>query len=165
MRADLTCFGKIIGGGLPVGAFGGRADVMAELAPEGPCYQAGTLSGNPLATAAGLAVLGELAREGVYDRLEESGAALEEAVVASGLPVTVNRVGSMLTPFFAEGPIRDYDDATRSDTGAYGRLARALLDAGVYPPPSQFEAWFTGLAHDGAALAAIREALARAAAP
>ena len=165
VRADLTCFGKIIGGGLPVGAFGGRADVMAELAPEGPCYQAGTLSGNPLATAAGLAVLGELAREGVYDRLEESGAALEEAVVASGLPVTVNRVGSMLTPFFAEGPIRDYDDATRSDTGAYGRLARALLDAGVYPPPSQFEAWFTGLTHDAAAVAAIREALARAAAP
>jgi glutamate-1-semialdehyde 2,1-aminomutase len=165
VRADLTCFGKIIGGGLPVGAFGGRADVMAELAPEGPCYQAGTLSGNPLATAAGLAVLAELGREGVYERLEQSGAALEDAVVASGLPVTVNRVGSMLTPFFAEGPIRDYDDATRSDTAAYGRLARGLLEAGVYPPPSQFEAWFTGLAHDAAALGAIREGLARAAAP
>jgi glutamate-1-semialdehyde 2,1-aminomutase len=163
VRADITCFGKIIGGGLPVGAFGGRADVMRELAPEGPCYQAGTLSGNPLATAAGLAVLGELAAPGTYDRLEELGAALEDAVVASGLPVTVNRVGSMLTPFFQEGPVRNYEDATRSDTAAYGHTARALLAAGVYPPPSQFEAWFVGLTHDDAAIAAIRAALERAA--
>ncbi len=164
VRADITCFGKIIGGGLPVGAFGGRREIMRELAPEGPCYQGGTLSGNPLATAAGLAVLAELAREGVYDRLESAGAALEEAVRDSGAPVSVNRVGSMLTPFFAEGPVRDYAGATRSDTDAYGRFARALLADGVYPPPSQFEAWFVGLTHGDAELAHARAALARAAA-
>ncbi len=164
VSADITCFGKIIGGGLPVGAFGGRRDVMRELAPEGPCYQAGTLSGNPLATAAGLAVLGELARPGVYARLEESGAALEEALRDSGAPVTVNRVGSMLTPFFTPGPVAAYDDATACDTEAYARFARALLEDGVYPPPSQFEAWFTGLAHGDQELARAREAFARAAA-
>ena len=161
--ADITCFGKVIGGGLPVGAFGGRADVMAELAPEGPCYQAGTLSGNPLATAAGLAVLAELARDGVYARLEERGAELEDALRASGAPVIINRVGSMLTPFFAEGPVIDHAGAARSDTAAYGAFARALLDGGVYPPPSQFEAWFVGLGHGDAELAAAREAFARAA--
>lgn len=163
VRADLTCFGKIIGGGLPVGAFGGRADVMAELAPEGPCYQAGTLSGNPLATAAGLAVLCELAAPGVYERLEESGAALEDAIRASGAPVTINRIGSMLTPFFAPGPVRDYASATAADTGAYGAFARALLERGVYPAPSQFECWFTGLTHTDAELAHTRRALAEAA--
>lgn len=162
VRADLTCFGKIIGGGLPVGAFGGRADVMAELAPEGPCYQAGTLSGNPLATAAGLAVLRALSAPGVYDRLEESGAALEEAVRASGAPVVVNRVGSMLTPFFTAGTVTDYATATACDVDAYGALARELLRRGVYPPPSQFEAWFTGLTHTGAELDATRDALAAA---
>ena len=162
VRADLTCLGKVIGGGLPVGAFGGRADVMRELAPEGPVYQAGTLSGNPLATAAGLAVLGELAREGVYQRLEERGAALEAALLEGGAPVVVNRVGSMLTPFFGPGPVTDYASATRSDTEAYGRFARGLLAAGVYPPPSQFEAWFAGLAHGEPELAATREAVARA---
>jgi glutamate-1-semialdehyde 2,1-aminomutase len=163
VSADLTCLGKVIGGGLPVGAFGGRADVMAELAPEGPCYQAGTLSGNPLATAAGLAVLAELAREGVYAALEERGEALEDAIRASGAPVTVNRVGSMLTPFFAEGPVVDYAGATMSDTAAYGAFARALLEAGVYPPPSQFEAWFVSLAHGDGEGRVAREALARAA--
>jgi glutamate-1-semialdehyde 2,1-aminomutase len=163
VRADLTCLGKVIGGGLPVGAFGGRADVMAELAPEGPCYQAGTLSGNPLATAAGLAVLAELARDGVYARLEEGGEALEDALRASGAPVTVNRVGSMLTPFFAAGPVVDYATATMSDASAYGAFARALLDGGVYPPPSQYEAWFVGLAHGEAEMGHAREALARAA--
>jgi glutamate-1-semialdehyde 2,1-aminomutase len=163
VRADLTCLGKVIGGGLPVGAFGGRADLMAELAPEGPCYQAGTLSGNPLATAAGLAVLCELAAEGVYARLEELGAELEDAVRASGAPVTVNRVGSMLTPFFTATPVTDYASATTSDTDAYGAFARALLQEGVYPPPSQFEAWFVGLAHTAGDMAATRAALARAA--
>lgn len=163
VRADLTCLGKIVGGGLPVGAFGGRADVMRELAPEGPCYQAGTLSGNPLATAAGLAVLRALAAPGVYEALEASGAALEEAVRASGAPVVVNRVGSMLTPFFTASPVTDYASATASDTARYGAFARALLAEGVYPPPSQFEAWFTGLTHTDAELAHIREALARAA--
>ena len=165
VSADITCFGKIIGGGLPVGAFGGRRDVMRELAPEGPCYQAGTLSGNPLATAAGLAVLGELARPGVYARLEESGAALEAALRDSGAPVTVNRVGSMLTPFFTPGPVarlrRRHRAATPRRTA---RFARALLEDGVYPPPSQFEAWFTGLAHGDDELDRAREAFARAAA-
>ena len=164
VRADLTCLGKIIGGGLPVGAFGARREIMRELAPEGPCYQAGTLSGNPLATTAGLATLGELAHPGVYDRLEASGAELEQAILASGLPVVVNRIGSMLTPFFTDGPVTDYASATRSDTTAYGRFARALLDAGVYPPPSQFEAWFTGLTHGETEFAHTREALRRAAA-
>jgi glutamate-1-semialdehyde 2,1-aminomutase len=162
--ADITCFGKIIGGGLPVGAFGGRRGVMRELAPEGLCYQAGTLSGNPLATAAGLAVLGEVARPGVYEALEERGAELEEAVRASGAPVTVNRVGSMLTPFFRGGTVHDHADATASDPAAYGRFARALIDEGVYPPPSQFEAWFVGLSHGPAEMAHLREALSRAAA-
>ena len=163
IAADITCLGKVIGGGLPVGAFGARRALMRELAPEGPCYQAGTLSGNPLATTAGLATLRELAKPGVYPRLEESGAALEEAIVASGAPVVVNRVGSMLTPFFTDAAVTDYASATRSDSGAYGRFARALLDDGVYPPPSQYEAWFTGLAHTDAELAHTREALARAA--
>ena len=163
VRADLTCLGKIIGGGLPVGAFGGRRAIMRELAPEGPCYQAGTLSGNPLATAAGLATLRALAQPDVYARLEEGGAALEDALRTSGLPVRVNRVGSMLTPFFCAGPVTDYASATRSDTEAYGRFARALLDNGVYPPPSQFEAWFVGLAHTDEDLAATRTALAAAA--
>lgn len=165
VRADLTCLGKIIGGGLPVGAFGGPREVMRVLAPEGPCYQAGTLSGNPLATAAGLAVIAALGAEGVYERLEERGAELEEAILASGAPVTINRVGSMLTPFFAPGPVTDYASATRSDTAAYARLARSLLEGGVYPPPSQFEAWFVGLAHGPAEMDAIRAALTRAAAP
>ncbi len=164
VRADLTCLGKIIGGGLPVGAFGARREIMRELAPEGPCYQAGTLSGNPLATTAGLATLAELARPQVYDRLEDSGAELEHAILTSGLPVVVNRIGSMLTPFFTNGPVTDYASATRSDTAAYGRFARALLDAGVYPPPSQFEAWFTGMTHGDAEFDHTREALRRAAA-
>ncbi len=164
VRADLTCLGKVIGGGLPVGAFGARREIMGELAPEGPCYQAGTLSGNPLATTAGLATLRHLAAPGVYATLEEAGAALEQAIVDSGAPVVVNRVGSMLTPFFATGQVTDYASATASDTAAYGRFARALLDHGVYPPPSQFEAWFTGLTHGDAELVQTREALRRAAA-
>ena len=159
---DLTCLGKVIGAGLPVGAFGGRREIMAELAPEGPCYQAGTLSGNPLATAAGLAALTRLAQPGVYERLEELGAALEDAILGSGAPVLVNRVGSMLTAFFAPGPITDYASATESDTAAYGRWARALLENGVYPPPSQFEAWFVSLAHADEDLERTRAALAAA---
>lgn len=164
VRADITCLGKVIGGGLPVGAFGGARAVMGQLAPEGPCYQAGTLSGNPLATAAGVAALGELARPGVYERLDANGDALEQAIVESGLPVTINRVGSMLTPFFRRAPVTNYAEATASDTEAYGALARGLLAAGVYPPPSQFEAWFVGLAHDDETLGATRDALAGAAA-
>lgn len=159
---DLTCFGKIIGGGLPVGAFGGRADVMRELAPEGPCYQAGTLSGNPLATAAGLAVLGALADPAVYAQIDEAGEALHDAIRDSGAPVTINRIGSMLTPFFTDQRVTHYGQATACDTEAYAAFARALLEHGVYPPPSQFEAWFVGTTHTDAQLAHTREALARA---
>ncbi len=162
VRADITCLGKIIGGGLPVGAFGASRQIMGELAPEGPCYQAGTLSGNPLATTSGLATLCELARPGVYDQLEESGAALEDALHASGAPVVINRVGSMLTPFFTTGAVTNYAEATGCDTATYGRFARALLDRGVYLPPSQFEAWFTGLAHTDADLTHTRQALSEA---
>jgi glutamate-1-semialdehyde 2,1-aminomutase len=162
VRADLTCLGKVIGAGLPVGAFGGRRELMSQLAPEGPCYQAGTLSGNPLATAAGLAMLAALAAPGTYERLEAGGAALEAALREGGFGGSLNRVGSMLTPFFADGPVTDYASATRSDTAAYGAFARGLLEAGVYPPPSQFEAWFVGLAHGPGQLAATREAVARA---
>lgn len=160
---DLTCLGKVIGAGLPVGAFGGPRSIMSVLAPEGPAYQAGTLSGNPLATAAGLAALAELARPGVYEQLEQTGAALEAAIRESGAPVVINRVGSMLTPFFTSGPITDYASATRSDTDAFARFARALLDAGVYPPPSQYEAWFASLAHTSGDLDRTRLALASAA--
>ncbi len=163
IAADITCLGKIIGGGLPVGAFGARREIMRELAPEGPCYQAGTLSGNPLATTAGLSVLGALAEPGVYERLEESGAALENALRESGAPVVINRIGSMMTPFFTDGAVTDYASATASDTEAYGRFARALLEEGVYPPPSQFECWFTGLTHGREQLDQTAGALARAA--
>ncbi len=163
VTADIACYGKIIGGGLPVGAFGGRADVMSVLAPEGPCYQAGTLSGNPLATTAGLAVLQALARPGVYDELEAGGAALEAAFRAAGVPVTINRIGSMLTGFFVDGPVTDYASATSSDTVRYGAFARALLAHGIYPPPSQYEAWFVSTAHTAADLELTAAALADAA--
>jgi glutamate-1-semialdehyde 2,1-aminomutase len=162
VRADLTCLGKIIGGGLPVGAFGGRADVMRELAPEGPCYQAGTLSGNPLATTAGLAVMCRLAEPGTYERLEENGARLARVIIESGAPVTINRVGSMLTPFFTDAPVTNYAGATSCDTDMYARVARALLARGIYPPPSQYEAWFTSTLHGEAEFAATAEALAGA---
>ncbi len=159
VRADLTCLGKVIGGGLPVGAFGGRADVMSELAPEGPCYQAGTLSGNPLATTAGLAVLCRLAEPGIYDRLEEGGQRLERVIADSGAPVTMNRVGSMLTPFFTDATVTDYAGATACDTDMYAAVARGLLARGVYPPPSQFEAWFVSTCHGDEEFNALAAAL------
>jgi glutamate-1-semialdehyde 2,1-aminomutase len=139
---DLTILGKILGGGLPMAAFGGRADVMAELAPTGPVYQAGTLSGNPLATAAGLTVLRRLRDSTVYDRLEAKAARLEAGIAQFG---TVQRVGSMLTLF--DRPVRNYDDARACDTERYGSLFRHLLDRGIYVAPSQFEAMFVSLAH------------------
>ncbi|HEX3254972.1 MAG TPA: glutamate-1-semialdehyde 2,1-aminomutase [Gaiellaceae bacterium] len=142
---DLTVLGKIAGGGLPLAAFGGRADVMDELAPAGPVYQAGTLSGNPLATAAALVVLRRLRDPEVYRRLEKTGAALEEGLSLPGL--TVQRVGAMLTAFFHDGPVRDFADARQSDTERYGELFRHLLDRGVYLAPSQFEAMFVSTAH------------------
>jgi glutamate-1-semialdehyde 2,1-aminomutase len=142
---DLTVLGKIAGGGLPLAAFGGRADVMDELAPAGPVYQAGTLSGNPLATAAALVALRRLRDPEVYRRLEETGAALEEGLSLAG--VTVQRVGAMLTPFLADGPVRNFAGAQGADTGRYGELFRHLLERGVYVAPSQFEAWFVSTAH------------------
>jgi glutamate-1-semialdehyde 2,1-aminomutase len=168
VRPDLTCLGKIIGGGLPVGAYGGRRDVMSQVAPLGGVYQAGTLSGNPLAVAAGLASLRALREGDPYGRLEALGArlaaGLEEAGRKAGVPLTVNRVGSMLTAFFCEGPVVDYATARRADTARYARFFHALLARGVYVAPSQFEAAFVSLAHteadvDQAARAAV-EALA-----
>jgi glutamate-1-semialdehyde 2,1-aminomutase len=149
---DLTCLGKIVGGGLPAAAYGGRADVMEHVAPSGPVYQAGTLSGNPLAVAAGLTMLRKLdTGRGIYDRLEASAARLcreiEAAFHAASVPVRTNRVGSMFTFFFTGRPVNDYADAKRSDTAAFGRFFRGMLDRGVYLPPSQFEAAFLSAAH------------------
>jgi glutamate-1-semialdehyde 2,1-aminomutase len=145
IRPDLTTLGKVIGGGLPVGAYGGRKDIMEHVAPVGPVYQAGTLSGNPLAVAAGLAMLRHLKRHPeVYDRLQTRAAELCASAPAG---ITVNRVGSMFTFFFTDGPVTDYESAKRSDTARFGRFFRAMLERGVYLPPSQFEAAFVSAAH------------------
>ncbi|HSE91984.1 MAG TPA: glutamate-1-semialdehyde 2,1-aminomutase [Methylomirabilota bacterium] len=168
VRPDLTCLGKIIGGGLPVGAYGGRRDLMAHVAPLGGVYQAGTLSGNPLAVAAGLATLRALREGDPYARLEALGARVEAGLRAAsdkaGVPLTVNRVGSMLTGFFTDGPVTDYATARRADTARYGRYFHAMLDRGVFLAPSQFEAAFVSLAHTEAdidhAARAATEALA-----
>jgi glutamate-1-semialdehyde 2,1-aminomutase len=141
---DLTILGKIVGGGLPLAAFGGRADVMGELAPSGSVYQAGTLSGNPLATAAGISVLRRLRDPGVYEALEERGARLEAGLSHYG---RVQRVGAMLTLFARDEPVRSFADASASDTDRYGMLFRGLLERGVYVAPSQFECMFVSLAH------------------
>ena len=154
---DLTILGKIAGGGLPLAAFGGRAEVMERLAPAGDVYQAGTLSGNPLATAAGLAVLRRLRDGAVYDELERLGARLEEGLTPFG---RVQRVGAMLTLFCREEPVRDYDDAAASDTERYGALFRHLLRRGIYVAPSQFEAMFVSLAHTDADVDRTIEAVA-----
>jgi glutamate-1-semialdehyde 2,1-aminomutase len=151
IRADLTAMGKVIGGGLPVGAFGGRADVMDHLAPDGPVYQAGTLSGNPLAMAAGLAQLRELERSDAWQRLEELGAQLENGVrvEAAAAGCTIQRAGSMFSLFFTEGPVRNLEEATKSDTAKFGNFFHYCLDHGVYFPPSQFETGFISTAHTG----------------
>ena len=149
---DITCLGKIIGGGLPVGAYGGRADIMDMVAPSGPVYQAGTLSGNPLAMAAGIVTLRTLSNPNLYRTLDDMGARLAEGLrdAARGAEcegVTVAQLGSMLTVFFAPEAPRDYETAKGADTGRYGRFFRAMLDRGVYLPPSQFEVMFASLAH------------------
>jgi glutamate-1-semialdehyde 2,1-aminomutase len=141
---DLTVLGKIVGGGLPLAAFGGRAEIMDLLAPAGPVYQAGTLAGNPLATAAGLSVLRRLHDPAVYDELELRAARLEGGLAPHG---RVQRVGALLTLFMADGPIRNFEDAQTSDTERYGALFRHMLDQGVYLPPSQFEAVFPSTTH------------------
>jgi glutamate-1-semialdehyde 2,1-aminomutase len=164
---DLTCVGKVVGGGLPAAAFGGRADVMDRLAPLGDVYQAGTLSGNPLALAAGLKAIEILGRPGTYERLELLGARLaghlDAAARDAGVPACINRIGSMLTLFLSTGPVRDYAEARRADTARFARFFGGMREAGVFLPPSQFEAMFVSLAHSEAEIdeigAAAREVL------
>jgi glutamate-1-semialdehyde 2,1-aminomutase len=150
IRPDLTCLGKIIGGGLPVGAYGGRADLMELVAPAGPVYQAGTLSGNPLAMAAGLWALTHLTRK-IYANLARRGSmlasGLADAARAANVPLQVNAFGSLVTPFFTASPVRDYRSAMTANTTAYAAFFRSMLARGIYPPPSQFEAWFLSAAH------------------
>lgn len=166
---DITTMGKIIGGGLPVGAYGGRRDVMEMVAPLGPMYQAGTLSGNPLAVAAGVATLKELQRPGTYERLEASANRLNDGIAAAfsqvDIPGSINRVGSMFTGFFNPGPVTTLSEVEKSDTTTYGRYFHALLERGVYIAPSQFEAGFVSIAHTEAdidrTIVAVRDALSQ----
>jgi glutamate-1-semialdehyde 2,1-aminomutase len=164
---DLMTFGKVMGGGFPAAAFGGRADVMSMLAPEGPVYQAGTLSGNPVATTAGLATL-RLATDEVYAHLDAVGAILKDATAAAlgaaGVTHTIQSAGTMFSVFLSEGPVRDFASASRTDAGAYAAFFHAMLDAGVYLPPSAYEAWFVSAAHDDRAVQVILDALPEAAA-
>ena len=159
---DMTCLGKILGGGLPAAGYGGRADIMATVAPDGPVYQAGTLSGNPLAMAAGRTMLDLLAEAGTYDALEDTSARLADGLAAAaaeaGVTATVNRVGSMTTVFFCEGPVTDYASAKTSDTARFGRFFHAMLKRGVALPPAQFEAAFVSLAHGPAEIDATLKA-------
>jgi glutamate-1-semialdehyde 2,1-aminomutase len=151
IRPDITCLGKIIGGGLPVGAYGGRRDLMSQMAPIGPIYQAGTLSGNPVAVAAGLATLKGLSQPGFYEDLEEKGAwlarELGQAAARQGVPVTINRVGSMLTLFFTPGPVNNLEAAKQANLGQFKEFFQGMLAAGIALPPSQFEAFFVSSAH------------------
>ncbi|MCC2669279.1 MAG: glutamate-semialdehyde--aminomutase [Armatimonadetes bacterium] len=165
---DLTTLGKVVGGGFPLAAYGGRREIMQRMAPAGPVYQAGTLSGNPIAVSAGLAQLELLEDRSAYDILEARGAQLEAGLNAAardaGIPCTVNRVGSMITGFFTDQPVRNYEDAKTSDTARFGRFFREMLDRGVYLAPSQFEAAFISTAHSEEdierTVAAARECLA-----
>jgi glutamate-1-semialdehyde 2,1-aminomutase len=160
-------FGKVMGGGFPAAAFGGRADVMAALSPEGPVYQAGTLSGNPVATAAGLATL-RLATGDVYRRVDEVAAtiseAADEALTAAGVPHVLQSNGNMFSVFFtAADRVRDFDDASGQDVAAFSRFFNVMLDRGVYLPPSAFETWFCSSAHDDRAVQHVLDALPAAA--
>ena len=166
VRPDITTLGKIIGGGLPVGAYGASRELMRLIAPAGPVYQAGTLSGNPLAMTAGLATLRRLRDKSIYERLERSGArlcaGLAEAARSAGVETVTNRVGSMWTGFFASAPVTDWASAARADRDAYGRFFHAMLAEGVYLAPSQFEAAFIGLAHTDELLDRTVEAAGKA---
>ncbi len=172
VRPDLTTLGKIVGGGLPVGAFGGRADIMDHILPAGRVFQAGTLSGNPLATAAGIATLRELRRPGVYEELEtlsgELERGLDQAASDAGIPHTLRRMGSMLTLFFHGEPVVDWDSASQCDTKLFAKFFWGMIERGVYLPCSQFEAMFVSLAHSAqdiqATVDAARDVLARLAA-
>ncbi|HEV7214928.1 MAG TPA: glutamate-1-semialdehyde 2,1-aminomutase [Chloroflexota bacterium] len=159
---DLTCLGKIVGGGLPVGAYGGRADLMQQIAPAGPVYQAGTLSGNPLAMAAGIATLRALQEPDVYATLERRSATLAAGLAAAaqrhGVPITVNRAGSMFSLFFHPGPVRSFADAKESNTERFRRFHRCMLDNGIFLAPSAFEAAFVSLAHGDDVIAATVQA-------
>jgi glutamate-1-semialdehyde 2,1-aminomutase len=167
VKPDLACLGKIIGGGLPVGAYGGRDDIMSMVAPSGSVYQAGTLSGNPLAMSAGIATLEVLRRGGVYEELERKSRLLEDgmarAAESSGATVVTARIGSLITVFFVSNLPSDYESAKCSDTKRFAKFFNALLDRGVYWPPSQFEAAFVSLAHSDddiyATISAIEEAM------
>jgi glutamate-1-semialdehyde 2,1-aminomutase len=165
-RPDLVTFGKVMGGGFPAAAFGGRADLMAMLSPEGPVYQAGTLSGNPIATTAGLATL-RLATDDVYAHLTAAGdtikAAATAALTEAGVPHVVQSAGTMFSVFLTDGAVRDFDDASRTDVAAYAAFFHAMLDAGVYLPPSAYEAWFLSAAHDDRAVQTVLDALPGAA--
>jgi glutamate-1-semialdehyde 2,1-aminomutase len=156
IEPDLTCLGKIIGGGLPAAAYGGRADLMGHIAPDGPVYQAGTLSGNPLAVAAGMKTLDLISKPGTYEALEQTSARLVGGLAAlaeeAGVALRSNRVGSMFTGFFTAGEVTDYASAKTSDTARFGKFFHAMLDRGVYLAPSQFEAAFVSLAHEAGAI-------------
>ncbi|MGH9453324.1 MAG: aminotransferase class III-fold pyridoxal phosphate-dependent enzyme, partial [Terriglobia bacterium] len=163
---DMTTLGKIIGGGLPVGAYGGKVEIMEQVAPVGPIYQAGTLSGNPLAVTAGLKTLEIIRRPGFYERLETVSGRLANGIRAAseraGVPLTVNRAGSMMTAFFTGHPVTDYGSAKHADTAAFALFFRSMLRRGVYLPPSQFEAAFVSGAHTEADIDQTVEAAARA---
>ena len=166
IEPDLTCLGKVVGGGLPAAAFGGKRELMEYIAPAGPVYQAGTLSGNPLAMAAGLATLEVLARPGVWQRAEDwadrAASAIGQAAIRAGVPLTVQRVGTMFTPFFTAEPVRDFAGAKSTDREAYTRFFHAMLEAGVYLPPSPFEAAFTSSVHGEAELDVLETGLGAA---
>ncbi|HEY1811372.1 MAG TPA: glutamate-1-semialdehyde 2,1-aminomutase [Kofleriaceae bacterium] len=166
IKPDLTCLGKIVGGGLPAAVFGGRADIMQKLAPLGPVYQAGTLSGNPLAMAAGLAAIELLGKPGVYERLAALGKRLGDGLAGAartaGVPATVNQLGSMLTLFFTTAPVTDYATAKTADTARFGGFFRAMRESRVFLPPSQFEAMFVSLAHTEAEIDQVIAAAAAA---
>ena len=165
LRPDLTCLGKIVGGGLPVGVYGGRRDIMAMIAPSGPVYQAGTLSGNPVAMSAGLATIGRLTR-GLFSQLDARGERLfrgvNEAARAAGISLSSARVGSLMGFFFSERPVTDYASARASDTKRYAKFFWTMLDAGIYLAPSQFEAWFVSVAHTTAQIDRTIDAAERA---
>ncbi|MCK4502309.1 MAG: aminotransferase class III-fold pyridoxal phosphate-dependent enzyme, partial [Desulfuromonadales bacterium] len=167
VRGDLVCLGKIIGGGLPVGAFGGKSEIMESLSPEGGIYQAGTLSGNPLAMSAGITTLKLLQEEGFYQQIEEKSAYLEKGLQqvtsSSSVATCWQRVGGMFCTFFQNGPVNNFDDALKSDTEAFGRYFRSMLDQGINLAPAQFEAGFMSIAHSqedlDKTIAAVEKAL------
>jgi glutamate-1-semialdehyde 2,1-aminomutase len=151
---DITCLGKIIGGGFPVGAYGASAEIMSEVAPLGPMYQAGTLSGNPVAMAAGIATIDELSKPGIYDQLQASTDKLADGLLGvfgeAGIPAVVNRACGLLTVFFTENPVIDMGSASATDRESFAAFFHGMIDNGVYLPPSQFEAWFVSTAHSDA---------------